>query len=133
MVDLKENKLIECEQCFKEFKKKELLLKYGEIRIEGEITIEKGDEILDSIRYLEKIYKKNRKRNIINVGINSNGGDILTGLNIYEELSMAGRYMYISTRNYGHAGGIAGIIFLAGKERLMMEYDDSCNTRTRIL
>lgn len=92
----------------------------GGIWVEGEFTAEKADEILSMIKILESRYEKDAKNNMITLFINSHGGDMLGGLNVYEALRNT--ELKVRTVVTGYACSIAGIIFLAGEERLMMPY-----------
>ena len=115
--------------------RKLLLDEYGEVHIEGKITKKKGKKIFNDIRYLEKLHKENKERNTINVCINSSGGDVRTCLNIFYELKYASSNlgMKVCTKNFGSANGYAGIVFLAGDERLMMYYSEFVLTGANIL
>ncbi len=102
--------------------RKLLLDEYGTIHIKGKITNKKGKRILNDIEYLEKLYEANNERDTINVCINSGGGDVRICLSIYYELKRASNdlKMKVCTKNFGRANGYAGIVFLAGDERLML-------------
>lgn len=91
--------------------------------LEGTITQGYGSEILTLLKMIEEKYsKKKDKTKKVNVFIDSSGGDIPTGVRIYDALSNS--KLEVCTLIGERAHGIAGIIFLAGKERLMMHYSE---------
>lgn len=75
-----------------------------------------GDEI--TAKQVQK-HLANNSENILNVFINSVGGDVYEGLEIYNTLRASGKN--ITTVNTGMCASIASIIFLAGDERVAME------------
>lgn len=91
--------------------------------LEGTITQGYGSVILTLLKMIEEKYsKKKDKTKKVNVFIDSSGGDIPTGVRIYDALSNS--KLEVCTLIGERAHGIAGIIFLAGKERLMMHYSE---------
>jgi ATP-dependent protease ClpP protease subunit len=56
----------------------------------------------------------------INIVINSPGGSVLDGMSIYSRILST--KTPVDTENAGIAGSIAGVIFMAGRNRVMMDY-----------
>ena len=92
----------------------------GEIWIDGDFTSEDGDYILSLIRYMEEKHKTNNKFDTVTIYINSYGGDLVSGLNLYEALRHT--ELEVETVITGYACSIAGILFLAGDEILMLPH-----------
>jgi len=74
-----------------------------------------GDVFLRELLELEKMGKEG-----VDVWVNSAGGAVLDGWNIYSGLTKS--KMNITTINIGIAASTAGWIFEAGKKRVMMDY-----------
>lgn len=87
------------------------VLLYGEVGNWGDI---KSDLIVTELLELERLYNK------IEVHINSNGGDVFSGIAIHNALkaSKADISIYID----GVAASIAGVIALCGKPLYMSQY-----------
>ena len=95
-------------------------LKNGEIWIEGELTSEKVDSILAALHSLEYRKMKGIQRDTVTIFINSQGGDLIAGLNLYDALIHSN--LKVRTVITGMGCSAASIIFLAGQERYMMPY-----------
>lgn len=83
------------------------------ISITGEINRYTFDMFLEQYYYYE-----NKSDEIINIYINSPGGDIDYGLGIYD-LMLFNKKPEIWTYGFGNVSSIASIIFMAGKKRII--------------
>lgn len=89
------------------------------IWIQGDITPEYADNILRQLKVLEDGLGA-KEDAVVTVYINSHGGDVPSGLNIYRALKTS--HVHIRTIATQFAGSIAAIVFLAGNERQMLKY-----------
>jgi ATP-dependent protease ClpP protease subunit len=74
-----------------------------------------GAEFAKELLYLDSLQKKR-----IQVRINSIGGSVIDGMSIYNAILKANAK--VDTYNIGIAASIAGVIFQAGRNRIMADY-----------
>ena len=74
-----------------------------------------GADFAKELLYLDSLQKKR-----IEVRINSIGGSVLDGMNIYNAILKTNAK--VDTYNIGICASIAGVIFQAGRERVMADY-----------
>lgn len=85
------------------------------IWIEGEIT---RKTLISVISQIDELVN-NQEVDVINVNINSFGGDNAAGMRIVFELVRL-LHVRIQTMITGYAAGVASILFMSGDERIMM-------------
>lgn len=74
-----------------------------------------GNEFAKELLYLDSLGKKR-----IEVRINSVGGSVMDGMSIYNAILKS--KTNVDTHNVGIAASIAGVIFQAGRNRIMADY-----------
>jgi ATP-dependent Clp protease protease subunit len=90
------------------------------IWIQGKFECEVADSVMAQLKILEENYIEVAKDTVVTIYINSYGGDVYGGLNLYNY--MLHTPLRIHTCVTGFAGSIASILFLAGEERRMLPY-----------
>lgn len=90
------------------------------IWIQGTLTPDTADSIMTQLKLLEEEAGEKAPDTEVTVYINSCGGDVYGGLNLYHY--MINSPLYIRTVVTGSACSIAAIVFLGGDERCMMPY-----------
>lgn len=84
--------------------------------LHAEITQEVADEAIANIYGIEHLEEID---NIL-VSINSGGGSVLAGMSIFSALRNSTKY--VETRIEGIAASIAGVIYLSGNKKTMLDY-----------
>lgn len=92
----------------------DVMLADGNVFISGSICRENCNEIIKQLMYLDK----NADVQSISIYIDSNGGDVQSGLALYDFIRMLEK----STKTIilGQACSMAAVLFLAADERLML-------------
>ncbi len=91
------------------------LLTSREIFLVDEVNAATSNELIKQLMYLEK-----QSNDEITLYINSPGGDVTSGIAVYDYISLM--HSPVKTVCIGTAASMGAILFLAGKERLMLPH-----------
>lgn len=92
------------------------LLKNREIFLTGEVNAKSSDELIKQLMYLER--EDNTQE--VTLYINSNGGEVMSGLAVYDYMSLM--KSPLRTVCIGTAASMGAILFLAGERREMLPH-----------
>lgn len=92
------------------------LLSSNTIFLTDEVTAETSNTLLKQLMYLEHC----ENNNDITLYINSPGGDVVSGLAVYDYISIMKKT--VNTVCTGTAASMGAILFLAGKKRSMLPH-----------